>query len=84
MTAHTPPIVLQPCESSQIHAHGYCPITNRLHLQFKGKGGAAGSTYEYLNVTDAQYKAFCAAPSKGKYFGQFIKGNPTHPHRKLG
>jgi hypothetical protein len=46
-----PVITLKPCVSSQIHAHGFCPDTNTLEIQFKSKGGP-GSRYQYAFTAD--------------------------------
>lgn len=82
-TAVHPKIDLTLCESSQIYAHGHCPETNRLHLQFKSKGGA-GAVYEYQNFTSTDYAAFLAAESKGSHFGKFIKKETEkHPFTRV-
>lgn len=82
MTAHTPDIQMQTVASSQINAIGYDPITSRLRIQFKSKAGP-GPVYEYPDVTPEQHQALISAPSIGKYFGEHIKGNAKHPHRKV-
>lgn len=76
-----PHIPLCTCESSQIHAHGFHEATGTLALQFKNKSGL-GSMYHYP-CTPELYKEFCAAPSKGKFFGARIKNNPAMPHTKI-
>ena len=78
-----PKIDLCPCESSQIHAHGFDPDTGTMALQFKKKGGVGGAVYHYPNVTREQYADFCCAPSKGRHFGTNFKGKPEHPHVRL-
>lgn len=70
-------INLTPCESSQIHAHGYDHETKTLALQFKHKGNdgkpVAGSVYYYSDFSPETYADFCAAESKGSFFGKRIK-----------
>jgi hypothetical protein len=65
-------IALEPVESSQIHAVGFDPVTNRLAIQFKSKAGP-GSIYHYRNFTADDFAAFRAAESLGAHFGKFIK-----------
>lgn len=77
-----PQYKLQPCDSTQISEHGFCPATNTLALRFKSKSGK-GSLYHYPNVTVEKYAEFMAAESKGKFFGSQIKSNPAHPHTKI-
>lgn len=86
-----PQFTMTPCESSQIHAHGHCPVTNTLALQFKrtvdGKR-VGGSIYHYANFTQADYDAFLKAESLGSHFGAHIKsaknddGALKHPFTK--
>lgn len=79
--AAPPSITLTICDSSQIESHGHCPVSNTLRLRFK-KGGEPGDhVYDYPCSVE-EYAAFCAAPSKGKHFGQHFKNNPKHPHTK--
>lgn len=75
-------IAMQPVESSQIHSAGFDPVTGTLALQFKQKNGLS-AVYHYPNWTQEKHDAFLGAESLGKHFGQFIKGNPEHPHTKL-
>lgn len=82
-TKETPQIAMTPCDSSQIHSHGHCPVTNTLALQFKGKDGP-GSVYHYANFSKNDYDAFIKAPSKGKHFGAHIKKETVkHPFTKI-
>jgi hypothetical protein len=77
--AKIPSITLKPCDSSQIHAHGFDPATGTLALQFKRKGPdgerVGGSVYHYTGCTPEFYKEFCGAESLGKFFGERIKPN---------
>lgn len=75
-------IAMTPVESSQIHSLGHDPATNTLAIRFKGKNGP-GSLYHYPNFTADQFAAFQKAPSKGRHFGQYIKGHKDHPHSKI-
>jgi hypothetical protein len=82
-TTKLPQITLKPCVSKQLHAYGWCPNTNTLDIQFKGKNGP-GSTYRYSNVSAEDYAALEAAESKGKHFGQHIKPHKEkYPFSKL-
>lgn len=87
MDKTTPKIDLCPCESSQIHAHGFDPATGTLALQFKRKGEnderVGGAVYHYRGCTQELYDEFCAAESKGKFFGSRIKNNAALPYTRL-
>ena len=76
MSTQLPDISLTPCDSSQIHAYGYCSATQRLAIQFRrtvaGKR-VGGSVYHYANVTPAMFDELCCAPSVGTWFGTTIK-----------
>lgn len=82
----TPVIEMVPCSSSQIHSFGYDTNTNTLALQFKRKDGdgnrVGGSVYHYENVSPLVYENFCAAESKGSFFGKHIK-NSDLKYRKI-
>lgn len=73
-----PVIEMLPCDSSQIHAYGYNADTKTLALQFKRKDGdgnrVGGSIYHYDDVSPELYAEFCAAESKGSFFGKRVKG----------
>ena len=76
---NVPKIVMMPCASSQIAAHGHDPATNTLAVS----NGGSGSVYHYANVTKDDCTAFVAAKSKGKHFGAHIKSNTKkHPFQK--
>jgi hypothetical protein len=81
-TATEPQFKMCDCKSSQIHSIGHDPATNTLAIRFKGKNGP-GSLYHYPGFTAEQFDAFRAAESKGKFFGQSIRGNAKHPHSKI-
>lgn len=82
-----PQITLTPCSSSQIAAHGFDPATGTLALQFKRKGPdgtrIGGSMYHYTGCSPELYAEFCAAESKGKFFGERVKNNKDLPFTKL-
>lgn len=71
-----PSIILTTCNSSQIYAHGHCPTTNTLRLQFKGKSGQE-HVYDYGPFTEDDYMKFTSAESLGSHFGAHIK-NAKH------
>jgi len=86
------PIALTPCSSSRIAAHGHCPDTNRLALQFfkKGPDGTRvpGAVYEYAGFPVEQYEALKSAESIGKFFGQVVnakdeEGKLLYPYTKI-
>lgn len=83
-----PKVDLCECESSRIHAHGYCQKTNTLALQFKAKGGDPGSIYHYDGFEPAAYEDLKNAESIGKFFGARVNvrnedGSLRYPFRKL-
>ncbi|MFZ6655884.1 KTSC domain-containing protein [Undibacterium sp. TJN19] len=76
MTTETqalPDITMSPVVSSQLAAIGHCPATNRLAVQFKGKGDTPGSVYHYSDFDAAAFEAFRLAASLGSYFKKYIK-----------
>lgn len=75
---------MKPVKSSQIHAIGYDPATNKLRIQFlAGKDRVPGSIYEYDNVSSDLHAALIGADSIGRHFGAFIKNNANIPFRKI-
>lgn len=56
-------------ESSQIVSIGYVPELETLEMEFKG-----GKVYRYFEVPGAAHADLMAAESKGKFFGQHIRG----------
>lgn len=83
----TIPVPMSPVESSQIHAVGHDPQSNRMYVQFlsgKGEERGPGSVYHYDNVTAEKYQDFAAAESKGSHFlHNFKKNEKDHPFTKL-
>ena len=63
-------MIRQPVNSSNIDSVGYDPDKNILQIKFK-----SGGIYNYHDVPKRIYTTMIAAPSKGKYFHQEIKGN---------
>lgn len=66
-----------PCNSSAIKGFVYDPAAQTLYLQF-----TTGNTYAYPEFSNDNFAAFQAAESKGKHYGQHIKGkfNPQPVH----
>lgn len=66
---------LQPVQSAALKAYAYEPATQTLFIQFP-----SGNVYAYPEVSNDTWTAFQAAESKGKFYGQHIKGNfPGNP-----
>ena len=70
-------------ESSQINAIAYDPTTRTLAVKFRPNKEGMCSVYRYANCDLQTYQAFKAAPSKGRFFGQSIKGNTDFPYQKM-
>ena len=56
-------------ESSNIESIGYNPNSDVLEIKFR-----SGGLYWFQECPQEIYDALMAAESKGKYFGQHIKG----------
>ena len=72
----------KPVESSQIAEVGYDAETETLGIKFQPTrkqkdAGQPGSEYHYSSVEPDTHVALVTAESVGKYFGQFIKANPS-------
>lgn len=74
-------IAMMVVASTQIHAIGHDQATNTLAIEFKKKDGP-GNLYYYKPVPRGVYDKFVVAESKGRFFGEFIKGNPEYPPTK--
>ena len=59
---------LTPVSSSNVSAVGYDAPTHRLFVRFTN-----GSLYRYEGVTEATYRSFLAAPSKGQFVWQHLR-----------
>ena len=69
---------LTPINSTALKACAYEPATQTMFLQFP-----SGNVYSYADVSTDLWAGFQAAESKGKFYGQHIKGkltgNPVEP-----
>jgi hypothetical protein len=63
---------LQPINSSALKAAAYDPASQTMFIQFP-----SGNIYAYPEVSTDTWAAFQAAESKGKFYGQNIKGTFT-------
>jgi hypothetical protein len=68
-TPNTDEPIMHPVESSNIEAIGYDRANGSLLVDF-----LSGSRYRYLDVSVRHFQEFLAAPSKGQYLNQQIKG----------
>ncbi len=57
-------------ESSTIARFGYDAANQVLRVEFKN-----GGTYQYFDVPAQVFEAMVAAPSKGQFLAQMIKGS---------
>jgi len=55
--------------SSNVFSFGYDPRMQVLEVTFLDK-----STYQYFGVNENIFRGMQAAPSKGKYIAQFLRG----------
>lgn len=58
--------------SSAISEIGYDRAKGTLKIVFN-----SGSEYEYIGVSEAEYKDFVSAPSVGRYYNMKIRSNYT-------
>jgi len=58
-----------PVESSAIASIGYDVEDGTLEVEF-----SSGTVYRYLRVPADVAAALCGADSRGKYFGEFVRG----------
>ncbi len=56
-------------ESKNISRFRYEIDTSTLEIEFKN-----GNVYQYFDVPESVYQAFCQADSKGQFFSQNIRG----------
>jgi hypothetical protein len=59
----------RPVDSSAIASVGYDPAREVLELEFR-----SGNVYRYFGVPEEIYEDLLQAPSMGRYFGSFIRG----------
>ena len=71
------PAALVEVESSNVRAIGYDADTKRLFVQFKKSG-----LYQYDNVPEVFHQSFLAAPSKGRFVWQQLRGH--YSYTKIG
>lgn len=57
-----------PVQSGNLASVGYDPGTMTLEVEF-----LSGSVYQYFGVSESVYAGLLNAPSKGRYFDQFVK-----------
>ncbi len=69
-------LTMIPVESTNIAAVGHDAARNELHVHFKN-----GTRYVHADVHRLFFQNLLQSPSKGKYYGERIKG--IFPHRKL-
>ncbi len=62
--------------SSEIDAVAYDSAGKRLRIRFR-----SGAIYEYDGVPSVVYEELLAAPSKGRYFSEYIR--PDYPYRRV-
>ena len=55
--------------SSNIERFRYDPTSRILTVEFKN-----GGTYDYFDVSPADFQRMCSAPSKGQFLASDIKG----------
>lgn len=76
-------IPMHACESSQIREFGYDPATKTLAVRFNGKAGAR-TVYTYAGVEPELFAAMQESDSKGRFFGEHLKGKTEqHPFTKI-
>lgn len=73
-------IKVKKIDSSNIKAVGFDENTKTLYIIFEGK---INSLYKYTEFDKGTYERFLEAPSKGKFFFKFIKGNEGYKVEKL-
>ncbi|MDE9537282.1 KTSC domain-containing protein [Xenorhabdus bovienii] len=66
-----------PVSSSNLLSVGYDSTTLTLEIAFHN-----GGIYQYDGVPANVHQGLMSAPSKGKYFHQYIKN--VYPYRKVG
>jgi hypothetical protein len=76
-----PSITLTPCKSSNVHSHGYDPITRTLAVQFKGKDGKPAGLYHYYDVAPGAYAGLQKGESVGRALGPI---QSKHKFKKIG
>jgi len=67
-------VEMTPANSSMLHSVGYDKEAQELHCRFAENG----PLYIYHEVPPEAHAALMAAESRGKHFGQNIKGKYKH------
>lgn len=69
--------------SSNVYATGHDPESNRMQVQFTDSKDRSrpGKTYQHDNVPAEKYAAFETSSSKGRFYAENFRGNPSHPCR---
>lgn len=65
---------MQAVSSSNIESIGYDNSTRVLAVKFKASKTRAAKVHLYHQFTLDGYRNFLNAPSKGKYFAEFVRG----------
>lgn len=72
-------IPLTPVSSTNLEAIGYDKATGTLRIRF-----TSGATYDYRNVTPDIHNSLMNSPSKGRYFGEYIKPfTERYPYQRV-
>lgn len=64
--------------SSTIAEVGYEPDSRELTIRFH-----SGGVYKFADVPEDEHQSLMSAPSVGRHFHQFIRGNTKYPATKL-
>jgi len=64
---------IKPVESATLTAIGYDDSQKLLQLEFRSQ-----AVYRYAGVPGCVYEELMAAPSKGRYFNEAIRGHYAH------
>jgi hypothetical protein len=67
-----------PVDSSNLSAIGYDGSRKELYIKFKSKRSTPETMYKYSDVDMFEFEALKAAPSKGRYFSEFIKNSKPY------
>jgi hypothetical protein len=67
-----------PVESSNLFSVGYDAGTSTLEIEFR-----SGGVYQYFGVPAGVCEGLMMAPSKGRYFDQYIK-KAGYPYSRVG
>lgn len=65
---------MQAVSSSNIESIGYDNATRVLAVKFKASKARGSKVHLYSQFTLEMYRNFLDAPSKGKYFAEYVRG----------